>query len=129
MEYLSTRKFAQSPCGTEKSYSNSRVQSLTKGSDSTSTSDSVSDQRHSIKGLLNSLLDFLPERQSEQFKQVSTLVLTKNNVEAVDCSLRNMESSNYDSISNDSKHLAKKNTPCPILESVPSKSNTPPDDP
>ena len=62
--------------------------SMTGGSDSTSTStstsDSASDQVHSIQKLSNSVLDSLPDRLSEQLKQVSNLVLTKDDVEAVD---------------------------------------------
>ena len=64
--------------------------SMTGGSDSTSTSDSASDQVHSIQKLSNSVLDSLPNRLSEQLKQVSNLVFTKDNVEVVDsnCSSR-----------------------------------------
>ena len=63
---------------------------MTRGSDSTSTSDYALDQVHSIQKLSNSVLDSLPDRLSKQLKQVSTLVLTKDDVEAVDsnCSSR-----------------------------------------
>lgn len=130
--------------------------------DSTSTLDSASDQLHSIQKLSNSVLDSLPDRMSEQLKQVSTLVLTKDDVEAGDsnCSSRNgsmlisdhmatsalassehetnnekgydnvqnIQSSNYDSVSNESS-IPLRNMLCPTLESVPSESNTEPDNP
>ena len=58
--------------------------SMTGGYDSTSTSNSTTYQVHSIQKLLYLVLDSLPDRLSEQLKQVSTLVLTKDDVEAVD---------------------------------------------
>jgi len=136
--------------------------SLTKRSDLMSTPDSVSDQIHSIKKSSNSILDSLPDRLSEQLKQVSTLDLTKDSVETVDSncssregsmlildymptsasapskhetnnekgndSLRNMQSSNYDSVSNQLS-IPLRNTSDPSLESVPIESNTEPDNP
>lgn len=136
--------------------------SMMGASDSTSTSDSASDQVHSIQKLSNSVLDSPPDQLSEQLKQVSTLVLTKDDVDAVDSncssrkgsmlisdhmptsalasskheqnnekgydSLQNIQSSNYDSVSNESS-ISLRNMLCPTPESVPSESNSEPDNP
>eukprot|EP00253_Pinus_taeda_P009018 PITA_09018 len=136
--------------------------SLTKGSNLTSSPDSVSDQLDSKTNLPNSILDSLPDRMNEQLKQASNLVLTNDSVDAVDCncspreesivildymstsasvpskhetnsengndSLGNMQFSNYDSISNQLR-IPLRNTSHQSLETVPSESNTEPDDP
>lgn len=136
--------------------------SLTKGSNLTSSPDSVSDQLDSKTNLSNSILDSLPDRLNEQLKQASNSVLTKDSVDAVDCncspreesivildymstsasvpskhetnsengndSLGNMQSSYYDSISNQLS-IPLRNTSHQSLESVPSESNTEPDNP